>query len=168
MLRWRPLCRHDATDATSLSQAERCKIMLASSLRDASIPKTRDWPLGTHLELAALASAVPCARLHTRLVLAEWNLSRLSDDAELLVSELLTNGIMHASGRLVRLWLRSDGQQLAILIGDQSSAQPMPAEWDAEAPDGRGLAIVEAVSARWGTYQAGEGKIVWALCEAPS
>ncbi len=141
MLRWRPLCRHDATDATSLSQAERCKIMLASSLRDASIPKTRDWPLGTHLELAALASAVPCA---------------------------LTNGIMHASGRLVRLWLRSDGQQLAILIGDQSSAQPMPAEWDAEAPDGRGLAIVEAVSARWGTYQAGEGKIVWALCEAPS
>lgn len=134
---------------------------LASSQRDASIIETRDWPLGSHLELAALASAVPCARLHARLVLAEWNLSRLSDDAELLVSELVTNGIMHASGRLVRLWLRSDGRQLAILIGDQSSVAPIPAEQDADAPDGRGLAIVDALAARWGTYLAGDGKIVW-------
>jgi len=125
---------------------------------------TRAWPLGSHLEFAALASAVPCARLHTRLVLAEWNLSRLSDDAQLLVSELLTNGIVHAPGELVRLWLRSDGQQVAILIWDHSSVAPMPAaDQDAEAPDGRGLAIVEALSARWGSYRTEDGKVVWCM-----
>jgi anti-sigma regulatory factor (Ser/Thr protein kinase) len=135
---------------------------LASSQRDALIPETHDWPLGSHLELAALASAVPCARLHTRLVLTEWNLSRLSGDAELLVSELLTNGIVHAPGDLVRLWLRSDGRRVAILIWDDCADEPMPvAEQDAEALDGRGLAIVDALASRWGTYRAGEGKIVW-------
>jgi anti-sigma regulatory factor (Ser/Thr protein kinase) len=123
----------------------------------------RDWPLGSHLEFAALASAVPCARLHARLVLAEWKLSRLSEDAELLVSELLTNGIVHAPGEIVRLWLRSDGRRVAILVWDHSSVTPTPAEQDAEASDGRGLAIVNALSEHWGTYRAEQGKIVWCL-----
>jgi anti-sigma regulatory factor (Ser/Thr protein kinase) len=96
-------------------------------------------------------------------VLAEWNLSRLSDDAQLLVSELLTNGIVHAPGELVRLWLRSDGQRVAILVSDQSTVVPMPAEQDGEAPDGRGLAIVEALSARWGSYRTEDGKVVWCM-----
>ena len=35
-------------------------------------PATVDWPLRSHLELAAFPSAVPCARLHARLVVWEW------------------------------------------------------------------------------------------------
>src|SRR5580698_9874409 len=49
--------------------------------------------LQTHLELAALPSAVPCARGHVRAVALEWGLQELADTAELLASELVTNAI---------------------------------------------------------------------------
>jgi hypothetical protein len=49
-------------------------------------------PLRSYLELGALPTAVPCARLHARHVLWEWGLNRLAQDTELLVSrELVTN-----------------------------------------------------------------------------
>ena len=51
------------------------------------------WPLQDFLELGALASAVPCARLHTRHVLWEWKLRNLGESAELLVAELVTNAV---------------------------------------------------------------------------
>jgi len=51
------------------------------------------WPLVSFLELGALTSAVPCARLHARQVLWEWGLQASADTAELLVSELVTNAV---------------------------------------------------------------------------
>ena len=47
------------------------------------------WPLRSCLELGALPSAVPCARLHAKQVLWEWGLRALADDAALLVSDSL-------------------------------------------------------------------------------
>jgi hypothetical protein len=38
-----------------------------------------------------MPSAVPCARLHVRHLLREWDLAQLAEQAELVVSELLTN-----------------------------------------------------------------------------
>jgi hypothetical protein len=52
---------------------------------------TGRWPLRSFLELGALPGAVPCARLHTRQLLWEWGLIALSETAELLVSEIVTN-----------------------------------------------------------------------------
>jgi anti-sigma regulatory factor (Ser/Thr protein kinase) len=43
--------------------------------------------------LGALPNAVPCARLHASLVLAEWGLKALAETAELIVSELVTNAV---------------------------------------------------------------------------
>lgn len=57
------------------------------------------WPLTSSLELGPLPTAVPCARLHCRNVLAEWQLSELADDAEVIVSELMANAL-NASQRL--------------------------------------------------------------------
>ena len=51
------------------------------------------WPLRSYLQLGALPGAVPCARLHTKLVLWEWGLDRLVETAELLVSEIITNAV---------------------------------------------------------------------------
>jgi hypothetical protein len=45
-------------------------------------------PLRSYLELRALPTAVPCARLHARHVLREWGLNGLAPDSELLVSAL--------------------------------------------------------------------------------
>ena len=64
---------------------------------------TARWPLRSFLELGALPSAVPCARLHTRHLLWEWHLTGLRDSAELVVCELVTNAIRyHAGGRADR------------------------------------------------------------------
>lgn len=96
-----------------------------SSTRDVSA-----WPLRSSLELGALPSAVPCARLHTRLVLAEWRLKTQAETAELLVSELVSNGVQASEGMIgcryrgrwtpsvppVRLWLCSDRQSVLVQV----------------------------------------------------
>jgi anti-sigma regulatory factor (Ser/Thr protein kinase) len=128
-----------------------------------------DWPLVSFLELGALPGAVPCARLHAKHVLWEWGLSELSDSAELLVSELVTNSI-HASKALpwapvVRLWLLAGKPTVRIAVGDANPKPPRPLHADAETEGGRGLLLVEAISQRWDWFRpAGmDGKVVW--CE---
>jgi len=127
------------------------------------------WPLQDFLELGALLSAVPCARLHTRQVLREWGTGPFSDSTELLVSELVTNAV-RASREMtrvcaVRLWLLSDSAQILILVWDASPQPPVLTGVTEEAERGRGLMLVEAVSEQWGWYSSkdGDGKFVWAI-----
>ena len=56
-------------------------------------------PLCSYLELGALPTAVPCARLHARHLAWEWGLNGLAPDSELLVSELVTNAVKATAGR---------------------------------------------------------------------
>ncbi len=139
----------------------------------------------TFLELGALPTAVPCARLHTRQVLWEWQLSELADTAELIVSELVTNAV-HASAGLtgsrrsgrwmpgvppVRLWLFSDGQRVLIQVWDGNDNFPAPQHADPDAETGRGLLLVESLSAEWGSHppERSSGKVVWAtVTQAPA
>src|SRR5580704_9714485 len=51
------------------------------------------WARRSYLELGALPTAVPCARGHARLVVGEWGLAAMAETIELLVSELVTNGL---------------------------------------------------------------------------
>ena len=132
-------------------------------------PFAARWPLRTFLELGALPGAVPCARLHAHNVLAEWRLTAFSESTGLLVSELVTNAIQIS--RLadpdapVRLWLVSDRAQVVIFVWDASPLPPLPGEVGENAESGRGLLIVQAVSARWGwDFPPGiGGKVVWAV-----
>lgn len=135
-------------------------------------PATVDrWHLLSHLELGALPGAVACARLHARLVLWEWGLSAIAENAELLVSELVTNATQASQSaeqiQPVSLWLSSDQSRLLILVEDTSRCPPEPAgSAGADDERGRGLLIVEAISTKWGwDANEGRGKIVWALIE---
>jgi len=130
------------------------------------------WPLRDFLELGALPSAVPCARLHARLVIQEWGLTALADNVELVVSELITNAV-HASRRLglatpVRLWLLGDAEQVLTIVWDASPSMPIHADVSAEAEGGRGLLLVGAITSQWGTSASPSGgKTVWALITTP-
>jgi anti-sigma regulatory factor (Ser/Thr protein kinase) len=130
-----------------------------------------EWPLLSHLELGALPGAVACARLHARQVLWEWGLSAIAENAELLVSELMTNAIQASVSaeriQPVGLWLSSDRSRLLILVQDVSRYPPEPAGGAGEEDErGRGLLIVEAISAKWGwDAKDDSGKAVWALIE---
>jgi anti-sigma regulatory factor (Ser/Thr protein kinase) len=122
------------------------------------------------LELGALPSAVPCARLHTRHLLWEWQLTALGDDAELVVSEIITNAIQvtQADARTdpVRLWLLAGLAQLLILVQDASPLPPVPVSAGGDAENGRGLLLVDTLSTRWGHFlQPSGGKVVWSLLD---
>jgi anti-sigma regulatory factor (Ser/Thr protein kinase) len=127
-----------------------------------------EWPLRDFLELTALPSAVPCARLHARHLLQEWDLAGLTDSVELITSELVTNALQ-ASGTApqaapIRLWLLSDQAQVVVLVWDGSPLPPVPMQAGEESENGRGLVLVEALSARWGWHFPSDagGKVVWA------
>jgi hypothetical protein len=137
------------------------------------------WDLRTFLELGALPTAVPCARLHTRLVLLEWHLDALVDAAEFIVSELVTNAV-HASAGLtssrrsgrwvpgtppVRLWLSSDRRRVLIQVWDGNDRHPTLQLAGPDAESGRGLLLVKSLSADWGCYrpERSSGKVVWAI-----
>jgi len=131
-----------------------------------------DWPLRDFIELGALAGAVPCARYHTRHILREWELTRLGDDAELLVAELVTNAVS-ASRSLdwpapVRLWLLADTASVLILVWDASPRPPVLIDPTGDTETGRGLLLVEAISTRWDWYPlpGTGGKVAWALLTA--
>jgi len=137
------------------------------------------WPFRSHLELGALPTAVPCARVHARQVLWEWGLQPLVDVVELIVSELVTNGL-HASEGLIgsryagrwapgvpplRLWLHADDKRVVIQVWDGSDRLPTRQVMNVGAESGRGLFLIEAMCTTWGSYQAegSSGKIVWVL-----
>jgi anti-sigma regulatory factor (Ser/Thr protein kinase) len=137
-----------------------------------------NWPLRSFLELGALPTAPACARLHAKQVLWEWGLESLSETVELLVSEIVTNAVRASqelvAGRFggqrlaeiptVRLWLSSDRTAVLIQVWDADHRLPERQEREPEAESGRGLLLVEALSAEWGSYVPNGwwGKVVWA------
>jgi anti-sigma regulatory factor (Ser/Thr protein kinase) len=131
-------------------------------------------PFRSSLELGALPGAVPCARLHTRQVTWEWGLTALADDAELIVSELVTNALEACPPKdavaALRLSLSSDGSRLLIEVLDGSSHPPERTGAGRDGECGRGLLIVETISTQWGwrPLEGQRGKSVWALIEQPS
>jgi anti-sigma regulatory factor (Ser/Thr protein kinase) len=140
------------------------------------------WPLRSYLELAALPTAVPCARLHAKNILHEWRVAHLTDTVELLVSEIVTNAVRasaeHARHRqdpgqavgvpTVRLWLTSNGHRVLIRVWDPDDRAPAPETAGLAAESGRGLLLVDTLSTQWGCFAPGnkDGKIVWAMCVA--
>jgi GAF domain-containing protein len=106
------------------------------------------------------------ARELTRGQLADWGLQRLSDTAELLVSELVTNAIRAASYE-VELRLMRVGK-LLVEVSDDNHNLPQLQRAEADDVRGRGLALVSHLSPRWGTSRKAVGKVVWFELSLPA
>ncbi|MFI8243815.1 SpoIIE family protein phosphatase [Streptomyces sp. NPDC085866] len=107
--------------------------------------------------------AVRHARRFTRRTLRTWGVpSDTMDAALLVVSELVTNALVHTGGQ-VRLDLSLVNHRLRLAVADTSPRSPVKntnVGW--EATGGRGILLVEAVSEDWGTVPVSGGKQVWA------
>ena len=133
------------------------------------------WLLMTHLELAALPTAVPCFRMHAKAVALEWGLPALAEKIELVVSELVTNSIQAAERSragdstvaVVRLWLSTNLRCVLVSVWDGNKQMPLRQDAGPDEESGRGLMLVEHLSSDWGAYQTVDGKIVWALILYP-
>lgn len=80
--------------------------------------------------------------------------------AELVVSELAANAVMHGWGR-VNLRLEDTGDGLRIEVADSNPAPPMALQGYQDRVGGFGLHIIDRL-ADWGWRRSGEGKVVWA------
>ncbi|MGW2742460.1 ATP-binding protein [Streptomyces sp. NPDC001450] len=107
--------------------------------------------------------AVRTARAAVRGQLRGWDLDCLADLAALLVSELVTNSLRHATGPIgVRLVRPAGlGDTLLVEVSDPLPDPPRERVAHPEDEGGRGLQLVAGSSRRWGTRPGDTGKTVW-------
>ncbi|WP_406376960.1 SpoIIE family protein phosphatase [Streptomyces sp. NBC_00647] len=118
-------------------------------------------PLRESWTVWRVPEAVRHARRYTRRALRAWGVSAYVDPALLIVSELVTNALVHTDGQ-VRLDLTLINHRLRIAVADNSPRTPIkPTSIGWEATGGRGILLVEAMSATWGTVPVSGGKQVW-------
>jgi serine phosphatase RsbU (regulator of sigma subunit)/anti-sigma regulatory factor (Ser/Thr protein kinase) len=122
-----------------------------------------------HHSFSAQASSVAEARRFTRAKLQEWGASDLLDTAALIVSELVTNAVVH-TGTAARLDLRLEARDLRVEVEDRHPGRmvPMaPVEPSEDLEHGRGLMITTSIASAWGVEYTSTTKRVWAVCERP-
>ncbi|MFG2966073.1 SpoIIE family protein phosphatase [Streptomyces sp. NPDC048288] len=110
--------------------------------------------------LALDPAEVRRARVVVREQLHDWDLARLTEPAELMVSELVTNAIRHSHSRPVQLRLIR-GETLLCEVDDDDHILPTLLGTDPGAETGRGLRVVSTLAREWGTSRTSAGKTVW-------
>jgi anti-sigma regulatory factor (Ser/Thr protein kinase) len=109
--------------------------------------------------------SVQMARFYVRAALSYHDLGDYVEDAETVISEIITNAVEHADAQTIGLELTSleGSRALAIVVTDPSPLPPVKRDPADDTECGRGLHIVAALSARWGWRIQGTGKAVYAI-----
>ncbi|QLH23199.1 ATP-binding protein [Streptomyces sp. Rer75] len=127
---------------------------------------TEPQPRRCVLPFAAEASQVAGLRRAVRAELVTWGMSALADEAQLIVTELASNVIKHVGqDSVATLVLDAGPDQLRMELHDKSGKEPQHLHPASDEESGRGLQILGALSATWGTVLTTVGKAVW--CELP-
>jgi anti-sigma regulatory factor (Ser/Thr protein kinase) len=111
-----------------------------------------------HLPLDHAAAAK--ARRFVAETMRAWGCDDAIPDAELLVSELVTNAVLHARSA-TRVTIERDGATLRFSVYDSSPTRPRLRDYGPEAVTGRGLLLVDRIARRWGVEPDAAGKCVW-------
>jgi two-component sensor histidine kinase len=96
-----------------------------------------------------------------RSTLNEWGLNAVGDLTVLLVSELVTNALRHATGPIGVSVQRIRNDALLVEVSDPLPELPLARDARPEDEGGRGLQLVARTSRRWGTRRGSAGKTVW-------
>jgi Histidine kinase-like ATPase domain len=146
------------------------------------LPVPSAWwetPAVTSRALSPVPEEARTARQFVRELLTCWGLDYLSDDAELIIAELVGNAVRHGLrsgpqimhvGRevpVLRLCLLRRIGEVMLAVTDPSDEAPAPKAPSADGESGRGLQIVGALSYVWGWSPIeGNGKAVWAVLKS--
>ncbi|RZS90907.1 serine phosphatase RsbU (regulator of sigma subunit) [Motilibacter rhizosphaerae] len=114
------------------------------------------------LAVPTLPAGVRAGRQYVEREVMARGAQAVADDAALVAAELLANAIQHG---LPPVYVRvaGDADCIRVEVRDADPRSPVRPAPSTSNMTGRGLALVEAVSARWGVERGGEGgKVVWA------
>ncbi|MGG8406803.1 ATP-binding protein [Streptomyces sp. 12297] len=119
------------------------------------------------LALRGVAGAVAKSRDFTRQALRDWGWDgrESSEDALLVVSELVTNATLHARGCQELVLTAGEALHIDVVDGGAVPPHPRPVRRPG-GHGGHGLHIVQRVCDRWGSCAHGSGKVVWAEIQA--
>ncbi|MFD5747708.1 ATP-binding protein [Streptomyces sp. NPDC127033] len=147
-------------NSTTMSEPSRPTCLLAGRFAMTEVAAT-GAPAYTET-LPRVAESARLARLLVAHALTVWEQDELTDEAMLVVTELVANAVDHARGDSIRVTvIRLAEHRLRVEVVDRSRVQPVLRAADAHDVAGRGLALIEAVSVRWGTDLLRWGKRVW-------
>lgn len=122
------------------------------------------------IELKAHPAEARRARARTRERLADWGLDELVETAELLVSELVANALVHTTtpARLRLVYHHAVYHHaLRLEVSDLSNGTPQRQDADVDESHGRGLELIHLFSDRWDWHTDDIGKTVWCEVDAP-
>lgn len=126
---------------------------------DAQQAKSRQRTMGWTLPRSDMRGVAQARHLVVG-TLRRWGVSDLIDATELLVSEVVTNGLVHGEGD-VQLALTLEEGRLRVEVTDRTPLEPRLLNLPSDAASGRGLWLVDSMSSAWGTEPRGAGKAVW-------
>ncbi len=114
------------------------------------------------MELPPSADSVPRARRHLRMMLSEADSHADLDAATLLVTEVVTNAVLHAR-TVLTVTVRAVDGWVRVEVHDGSPLSPRMHAFSATSATGRGLRLLDALASRWGVDHDGgtAGKTVW-------
>ena len=120
------------------------------------------------MALPGTPGSVPIARRRVRAALGLHGLGDFAEDAEIITSELVANAVQHAcqdDSKTIGVILTHAGTPSAVTVAVSDSSPQVPVRRDTPAgsEQGRGLQIIEALSAHWGWRRGGSGKVVFAV-----
>ncbi|MFN0027981.1 MAG: ATP-binding protein [Acidimicrobiales bacterium] len=119
-----------------------------------------EWTIHQRWSYAASTASVATARADVAHFLADTTHVHRIDDVRLMVSELVTNVILHTSGHPT-MEVGANATLLRVEVIDQSSAGAVVQAPPLNEPDGRGLMIVTVLADAWGVTHHSVGKAVW-------
>ena len=115
------------------------------------------------------AEVVPLARRWVRGIVTAWGLTPVLDDVELVVTELVTNTVLHAPGPVEVLVSRLAAYGLRLEVHDTGPSLPVRRAAASNGTTGRGLNLVQHLTTAWGVQPRPDGrggKAVWCLFDA--
>jgi DNA-binding NarL/FixJ family response regulator len=111
-------------------------------------------------QLAPELQSAGRARKFVDETLRRWDCGEQLDIVTLLVSEVVTNAIVHA-GTEVEVSVQLTPEAVRIEVTDKQAGVPEPRQATDDETSGRGLAMVDALASGWGVEARPGGKVVW-------
>ncbi|MFD6347624.1 ATP-binding protein [Streptomyces roseolus] len=99
------------------------------------------------------------------MFLTRWGLDQVTDSATLALTELVANVVRHVPGRRCSVLFLREPYGLRVEVADGVACALHAKVPEATAERGRGLAVVEGVTDRWGVEERRDGKTVWFECD---